>query len=226
MSLISNQETKTEQKKEPISSKDSSKKTHEYCEEHAFFTKNEMSTFLKEYDTIILYMDNGMPYINYDTAKMVFESVVGNNYSLEILSHEFISEFDTYMVHVRISLTRGDKKIFKDVIGCEKAKRKKENNEIVNFDNLPKSAVKDAFKKFLSDYIGIGSAQYSAAKKANDERNKNKAKNMNNSKNNISNNQEYKCSDCGVSIQPNVYNFSVNYHNEKRPLCTTCQKKY
>lgn len=222
MSFTPNQDTNHEPKKEVTTSEDSQKNTHAYSEEHAFFTKTEMATFLREYDTIILYMDNGMPYINYDTAKTVFESVVGNNYSLEILSHEFISEHDTYMVHVRISLTRGDKKIFKDVIGCEKAKRKKDTNEIVNFDNLPKSAVKDAFKKFLSDYIGIGSSQYSAAKKANDEKNKNKARNNNNN----TNNQIHKCSDCGVSIQPNVYNFSVNYHSEKRPLCTSCQKKY
>lgn len=223
MSLKSNQENNTGSKKESVSSGESQKLTHKYCEEHAFFTKAEMAVFLREYDTIILYMDNGMPYINYDTAKNVFESVVGNNYSLEILSHEFISEHDTYMVHVRISLTRGEKKIFKDVIGCEKAKRKKDTNEIVNFDNLPKSAVKDAFKKFLSDYIGIGSSQYSAAKKANDERNKNKTRN---NTNNTTNNQTYTCSDCGVAIQHNVYNFSVNYHSEKRPLCTSCQKKY
>lgn len=226
MNVTSNKEANNESQQKSMTSHNSQKITHEYCEEHAFFTKSEMGVFLKDYDSIILYMDNGMPYINYDVAKKVFESVVGNNYSLEILSHEFISEFDTYMVHVRISLTRGDKKIFKDVIGCEKAKKKKDSDEIVNFDNLPKSAVKDAFKKFLSDYIGIGSKQYAIAKKLNDERNKNKAKNANNYANNNSNNQTYNCSDCGSSIQYNVYNYSVNYHSEKRPLCTSCQKKY
>lgn len=195
---------------------------------YKFFTNDEMKIFMQEYKTIILYMDTGMPYINYDTAKTVFESVVGNNYSLEILSYEYVSEFETFMAHVRITLVRGDMKISKDVIGCERAKRKKDSDEIMNFDNLPKSAVKDAFKKFLSDYIGIGSKQYTVAKKEYEAAYSARRKGYQSSGNNqnTSDNQSYNCSDCSAVINQKVYNYSVNYHSEKRALCPNCQKKY
>ena len=192
---------------------------------HTFFTTEEMATFLKDdYKTILLYMDNGMPYLDYVVSKKVFESIVGGNYSLEILSKEFLHEFDTYMVHVRFTMTRGDKTVSKDVIGCEKAKRNKDN-EIVNFHNLPKSAVKDAFKKFLNDYIGIGASQYMAAKKEYEE-NAKRSKGGYNNNYSQNTNQVYTCSDCNVQITPKIYTYSVNYHQQKRPLCTNCQKKY
>lgn len=200
-------------------------------EKYSFFSKEEINIFLNDYSTIILHMDNGTPYINYDTAKTVFESVVGGNYSLEILSHDFIAEQEVYMVHVRFTLVRDDKKIVREVIGCEKAKKSKDTGDIVKFENLAKSAVKDAFKKFLSDYIGIGSHQFLAAKKAFDVKNKNKynqnySNSNTNSNANSNDNATYKCADCGANINAKVYNFSVNYHSEKRPLCTVCQKKY
>lgn len=213
-----NQTEKTDDTKDLLNQSASSN-----FEKYSFFSKEEIAVFLSEYSTIILHMDNGTPYINYDTAKTVFESVVGGNYSLEILSHEFIPEQEVYMVHVRFTLVRGDKKISREVIGCEKAKKSKDTGEIVKFENLAKSAVKDAFKKFLSDYIGIGSHQFSIAKKAHEEKFKNKS----NTNQNIQNdNKIYNCEDCGATINSKVYNFSKLYHSEKRPLCTVCQKKY
>lgn len=195
-------------------------------EKNMFFTHQEMIAFLREdYENIILKMTNNMPYINYEVAKNVFEGVIGNNYSLEILSYEFIPEFDTFMVHVRFTLVRDDKKIIKDVIGCETATRSTVTNEIQNFHNLPKSAVKDAFKKFLSDYIGIGSIQYMKEKRAYEEQVKlaklNKQNNVQ-----VNNGQVYNCSDCNAVISPKVHAYSVNYHSQKRPLCPNCQKKY
>lgn len=196
-------------------------------EKYMFFTMDEISIFLKQYKDIILYMKNGTPYINYHVAKNVFESVVGYNYSLEILSYEYIHEFETFLTHVRITLCRDDKKIVKDVIGCAKAIHKKDSDEVSNFDDLSKSAVKDAFKKFLSDYIGIGAVQFAEAKAEYalkfDSLNKNKT---NAQKNNSISGQSYVCGDCGVSINQKIYDYSVTYHKEKRALCPNCQKKY
>lgn len=209
----------------PISEKNTNQIPLFGNEEHMFFSKEEMSLFLKDdFKTILLQMDNGMPYLNYEVSKKVFESVVGNNYSIELLSYEFMPEFDVFMVHARFTLVRGDKKICKDVIGCEKAIRNKETNEISNFHNLPKSAVKDAFKKFLNDYIGIGSAQYMAAKREYEERAKKSKQNA--QYNYQQDGQVYHCTDCKASITPKIYAYSVNYHSEKRPLCPNCQKKY
>lgn len=197
-------------------------------EKYMFFSKAEIGVFLKRYQDIILYMDNGTPYINYNVAKNVFESVVGYNYSLEILSYEYIHEFETFLTHVRITLCRDDKKIVKDVIGCEKAKHKKDSNDISNFENLSKSAVKDAFKKFLSDYIGIGAAQFAEAKASFAANNKSFRGNNNNGSNTTQGNrtQSYKCTDCGAAINQKIYDYSVTYHKEKRALCPNCQKKY
>lgn len=209
--------------------------------QHMFFTKEEMDFFLKkDFKNIILYKNNGVPYLNYDVSKKIFETVLGNNYSLEIMSYEYVPEFETLMVHVRFTLIRGDKKIIKDVIGCEKAIKSKSTNEIQNFQDLSKSAVKDAYKKFLNDYIGIGSYQFSKAKEEyakgnkgfNNSYNNSYNSNNNNSNNNNSNNnasssnQSYACSDCKAPITQKIYSYSVNYHSEKRPLCPNCQKKY
>lgn len=197
-------------------------------EENMFFTKKEMGFLYKsDFKNIILHMDNGVPYMNYDIAKRIFEVVVGCNYSEEILSYEYIPEFETLMVHVRFTLVRGDKKIIKDVLGTEKASRSKSTNEIMNFHDLSKSAVKDAYKKFLCDYIGIGSIQFAKAKEEYALAQKNKY-NRNSSKNNANNdsNETYACSDCNAPISAKVYQYSVNYHSQKRALCPNCQKKY
>lgn len=196
-------------------------------EKYMFFTKDEISIFLRKYQDIILYMKDGTPYINYHIAKNVFESVVGYNYSLEILSYEYIHEFETFLTHVRITLCRDDKKIIKDVIGSTKAIHKKNSDEISNFEDLSKSSVKDAFKKFLSDYIGIGAVQFAEAKAAHalktSQYNNNKISNQNNS---VANGQSYTCGDCGVAINNKIYEYSTTYHKEKRALCPNCQKKY
>lgn len=197
-------------------------------EENMFFTKKELNFLYKsDFNNIILHMDNGVPYLNYDVAKRVFEVVVGCNYSDEILSYEYIPEFETLLVHVRFTLVRGDKKIVKDVLGAEKATRSKSTNEIMNFHDLSKSAVKDAYKKFLCDYLGIGSIQFAKAKEDYALSQKNKF-NKNYSKNNTSadSNESYTCSDCSAPINAKVYNYSVNYHSQKRALCPNCQKKY
>lgn len=197
-------------------------------EEHMFFTKEEMK-FLTRSDikNIILHMNNGVPYLNYDVAKRMFEAIVGCNYSDEILSYEYIPEFETLLVHVRFTLVRGEKKIIKDVLGAEKATRSKSTNEVMNFHDLSKSAVKDAYKKFLCDYIGIGSIQFAKAKEEYSLSQNNKY-NKNNQKNNFTNdsNESYTCSDCSAPINAKIYNYSVNYHSQKRALCPNCQKKY
>lgn len=197
-------------------------------EENMFFTKKEMNFFYKsDFKNIILHMDNGVPYLNYDVAKKIFEVVVGCNYSDEVLSYEYVPEFETLIVHVRFTLVRGDKKIIKDVLGTEKGSRSRTTNEIMNFHDLYKSAVKDAYKKFLCDYIGIGSIQFAKAKEEYAATQKNKY-NKNSSKNNANNdsNETYACSDCNAPINAKVYQYSVNYHSQKRALCPNCQKKY
>lgn len=196
-------------------------------EKHAFFTKEEISVFLRRYKDIILYRDDGAPYISYNIAKKVFESVVGYNYNLEILSFEYIHEFETYSVHLRITLCRDDKKIIKDVIGCSTATHKKGTNEVSNFKDLSKSAVKDGFRKFLSDYIGIGAEQFTEEKTI-FENNKKAEKNKysKNNQNNTTPGAALSCSDCGASINQKIYDYSTLYHVEKRALCPTCQKKY
>lgn len=212
-----------------------------FDENEMLFTHEEMNFLRSNFENIVLTMDNGMPFINYEVAKSVFEKVVGNNYNIEILHYEYMENLETFLAHVRITISRRGKTVKKEVIGCEKAKKKKNSQDILNFDNLPKSAVKDAIKKFLSDYIGIGSTQYNIAKKAYEAKNKNNYNNnYNNSYNNNNNNNntntngqqnantEYKCSepDCGRVISEKVYNWSKNYHSQKRPLCPNCQKKY
>lgn len=193
-------------------------------EENMFFTKKEMNFLYKsDFKNIILQMDNGVPYLSYDVAKKIFEVVVGCNYSVEILSYEYIPEFETLMVHVRFTMVRGDKKIIKDVLGTEKASRSKSTNEIMNFHDLSKSAVKDAYKKFLCDYIGIGSTQFAKAKEEYSIAQKNKY-NKNNTTNDSK--ESYVCSDCNAPINSKVYNYSINYHSQKRALCPNCQKKY
>lgn len=197
-------------------------------EENMFFTKKEMK-FLTRSDikNIILTMDNGVPYLNYDVAKRIFETIVGCNYSEEILSYEYVPEFETLMVHVRFTLVRGDKKIVKDVLGSEKASRSTKTNEIMNFHDLSKSAVKDAYKKFLCDYIGIGSIQFAKAKEEYSLKQKGKYnKNYSKDNNQSDSNESYSCSDCNAPISSKVYTYSVNYHSQKRALCPNCQKKY
>ena len=193
-------------------------------EKYKFFTSSEIAIFEQDnIENIILKMDNGMPFLNYEVSKRIFESVVGGNYNLEIVSFEYVAEFETFTAHTRFTLERDNKKIVRDVIGCEKISKNQVTNEPFNFHNLPKSAVKDAFKKFLNDYMGIGAIQYAKAKKEYEDMiKKEKLKKLNNN----STGESYFCSDCNTPISPKVYTYSVNYHSEKRPLCPTCQKKY
>lgn len=193
-------------------------------EKFSFFSKEELKYFSKNFKNIILFKsDSKTPYINYNVAKRVFENVVGSNYDLEIISFEFIEEFETFLVHLRIRLTRGDKVIFKDVIGSEKCARSKVDNNIINFKDIQKSAVKNGFKKFLSDYIGIGANQYAKAKENFYLENKQTAYSKKNN-NHIPDNK-YTCTKCGATIDYNTYMYSTTRHFTKKALCRNCQVK-
>lgn len=193
-----------------------------FPDEEKFFTKEEMAFLTTNYNDMISFMDNGMPFVNYNTAKTVFETVMGNNYNLEILSYEYLKDYNVFLVHLRISLFRRGKTVIKDVIGSETCKKKKDSDELLNFENLCKSAVKDGFKKFLTDYIGIGSTLYHAEKKKYEASFKNK-KSYSSMPNVPS---SYSCSDCGTNIDQKVHYYSTTVHPQKRPLCQTCQSKY
>ena len=220
-----------------------------------FFTKEEMKKFLFTEENLILYKTNGVPYINYDLAKPIFDQAVGGNYNIILVNSEFISEFETQIIQLRITLTRGNKIITRDVIGTATPQHDKETKEISNYEDLCKIAYRNAMSKFFCDSIGIGAKQLAEAKKIYADRYKNKnstpvnqntnqniPQNTNQSANqnlsvntqpviqnaqvSNSNNNQYTCEDCGRPITQKIYDYCVTYHCELRPLCPKCQKNY
>lgn len=187
-----------------------------------FFSTEEMEYFSQDIPNIVSYMKSGMPFINYNIAKKHFENVIGSNYSIEVLNYEYIETFETFLVHLRITIYRKGKKIFKDVLGTETASHKKDSEEIINFKNLPKSAIKNGFKKFLTDYLGIGAMQYMSAKAKYEQECTSKDKNVSNP----ATQELLKCEDCGTTIDSKVHFYSTTIHTEHRPLCQKCQFNY
>lgn len=179
------------------------------------FNENELEFFKSNHEGIILYTKEGVPFIDYLKAKEVFESITGSDYSHKIIESKFYPEFNTFYLHVRFVVERNGYKFEKDVMASSKGLFREGQTDIFNFDDLGKSAMKDAMKKFFSDYMGIGlNALYEAKEKASKEVYKNiSADNL-------------KCSNCSIDIDEQVYNFSTKYFAAKRPLCRNCQEKY
>lgn len=178
------------------------------------FNENELEFFKSNHEGIILYTREGVPFIDYLKAKEVFESVTGSDYTHKIIESKFYPEFNTFYLHVRFIVERNGFSFEKDVMASAKGSFREGQTDIFNFDDLGKSAMKDAMKKFFSDYMGIG------LKALHDAKEEAKKENKEISVDNL------KCSNCNIEIDEQVYKFSTKYFTAKRPLCRNCQDKY
>lgn len=177
------------------------------------FTKDEINYLTRDIDGIILYQKDGRPYVDYSVAKMVFEEVIGQDYSYTIESEQFYPEFNTFYLRVRFIICRNGAKVVRDVMGAATGSKKSGEDLIHNFKDLGKSAMKDAMRKFYSDYIGIGAKQFIKAKEEYD-------------KGGTPSKKDLKCSSCGREIDEIVYNYSITRFPAKKPLCRGCQSEY
>ena len=179
------------------------------------FSNEELEYFKQSFEGIILYTSDGVPFVDYLKAKEIFESVVGQDYSNKIISERYYPEFDTYYLHVRFIVERNGSRFEKDVLAGAKGIRREGETDIFNFEDLGKTAMKDAMKKFFSDYIGIGAKDFNIAK---EEAGKKKSVAVSP--------EELKCSECSINIDYDVYKFSTKYFKAERPLCRNCQDKF
>lgn len=182
------------------------------------FNEDELEFFKSKHEGIILHTKEGIPFIDYLKAKEIFESVAGSDYSHKIIESKFYPEFNTFYLHVRFIVERNGYRFEKDVMASEKGSFREGQTDIFNFGDLGKSAMKDAMKKFFSDYMGIGlkdlyEAKEKAAIEAKEAKKSVPIDNL-------------KCSNCNIEIDEQVYSFSTKYFAAKRPLCRNCQEKY